>query len=474
MHYTKMTQESVAALNKRLHNEATAGAARPVYHFTPPAMWMNDVNGAIEGNGLRHLFYLHDPFQADGLSEAVMPSGKQVEGKAKPNRVWGHAVTRDWVHWRYLPPVLLPEREKGEIKCISGGSIITADGTPLIMYTTVHENPLLRGQYVAVGDRGLNLFRQSQKNPVIGHDMPGAEKLDDECRDPFLFYQHGQLYCIVAGRFSKKDGEYAGIALYAAQGNDYEKWACAGMLVERPVTETTYFECPKLFQMGEYWVLVYSPFAPPKYMTGMLDAKACRFDVVHEGLIDATDYAYATVNLNGADGNAYLMSWVPGWHFNRQPSANWGGCLSVPRKLSLDANGALVQTPAEEIMALRGAETKASGILKTDAFCLYIDGISEGEQVKLLADEREIWSLRCEGGRMMNADGLCVYDAPCKAMLLWDVCVGELFLDGGRACVTDMEPGDTSRLRIETLGEPRLRLFEMNRGSCVYADEIKF
>jgi sucrose-6-phosphate hydrolase SacC (GH32 family) len=35
---------------------------RPVYHFRPPAQWMNDINGPLYHKGYYHIFYQHNPY----------------------------------------------------------------------------------------------------------------------------------------------------------------------------------------------------------------------------------------------------------------------------------------------------------------------------------------------------------------------------------------------------------------------------
>jgi len=67
---------------------------RPAYHFTPPAAWMNDINGALFWKGRYHIFYQYNP---DGAYWNLIQ--------------WGHASSADLVHWVHHPVALTPEAD---------------------------------------------------------------------------------------------------------------------------------------------------------------------------------------------------------------------------------------------------------------------------------------------------------------------------------------------------------------------------
>ena len=84
---------------------------RPAFHITPYVGWMNDPNGFSCYKGEYHLFYQYNPYNTHWDSMH-----------------WGHVVSKDLLHWDYLPAALAPDQDYDKVGCFSGSAIELEDG----------------------------------------------------------------------------------------------------------------------------------------------------------------------------------------------------------------------------------------------------------------------------------------------------------------------------------------------------------
>jgi sucrose-6-phosphate hydrolase SacC (GH32 family) len=128
---------------------------RPQYHFTPPANWMNDPNGMVYHEGEYHLFYQFNPF-----------------GDTWGHMSWGHAVSRDLVHWEHLPVAIA---EANGVMAFSGSAVVDWNNTsgfgregkpPLVAIYTGHRETN-QSQFIAYSNDRGRTWTAYGGNPVL-------------------------------------------------------------------------------------------------------------------------------------------------------------------------------------------------------------------------------------------------------------------------------------------------------------------
>ena len=311
--------------------QAQADPARPIFHVTAPAQWMNDPNGPIFYKSHYHLFYQLHPFSdKDGT------------------KYWGHVRSRDLVKWEHLPIAVAPSNDKGEEATWSGSCMINGVGQPMIFYTSIALGKSAfdhAEQWAAIGDDDLIHWQKSSANPVLSEALHGAKKIYD-WRDPFVFHDGDKTFLVTGGHLAK-EGQ-AAVNIYEAENPALTQWKYRGVLFEIPGAPTA--ECPNFFQLGNQWVLFVSPYGKVQYFIGDFDTKTCRFTARAHGLVDYGPNFYAPNTMQLADGDRIVWGWVNGF-----PSGHgWNGCLSLPRRISVERDGQLRQIPAPELAKLRG------------------------------------------------------------------------------------------------------------------------
>lgn len=310
-------EESVrAAVDK-----ASKDPSRPIYHFRPPAQWMNDPNGTIFHNGYYHVFYQHNPF-ADTWGHMH----------------WGHARSKDLVHWEHLPIALWPSEDKGEAHVFSGCAAINGDGVPMLFYTSVAggENKRPNQQWAAIGDEDLIKWEKHPKNPILDVKSLPFE-IGPDWRDPFIFKTDNRTFMVV-GADTKDE---AIIPIFEADTPQLDKWTYRGILYRQPKDNVQFFECPNFFPLDGKWVLIYSPYKPLQYLIGSFDANACAFAPENGGTLDFGSFYASNVFQGTGTQPTVLVGWIRGF----TEGLGWNGCMSVPRRLSIGEDGYLRQIP---------------------------------------------------------------------------------------------------------------------------------
>ena len=446
---------------------------RPQFHFTPKTGWMNDPNGMVYYKGEYHLFYQHYP-------------DSTVWGPMH----WGHAISKDLVHWEHLPIALYPD-SLGYI--FSGSAVVDennnsgfqkGDEKPLVAMFTYHNmagEKAKRNDFQSQGiayslDKGRTWTKYAQ-NPVI--KSPGIK----DFRDPKVMWHEATKQWVVTLAVADH------VEFYGSK--NLKDWAKVGEFGKTEGAHGGVWECPDLFPLPvegsneSKWVLIvnvgngaHSGGSGGQYFIGQFDGKTFKDDNKPTDIL-WLDYGkdnYATVTWSGSTDNRRIsLGWMTNWQYaNKVPTKAWRSAMTLPRELSL-ANTPqgirLMQKPVKETELLRGV---MNGIAaqdvdhsfdlkqqaKTNELSLTFDlskttstdfGVqlsnSKGEKV-LIGYEKttnRFYIDRTEGGQKdFSKDFAGRHYAPriatdntLKLHLVIDVASVELFADDGSVVLTD-------------------------------------
>ena len=427
---------------------ALADPDRPVYHFAAPARWMNDINGPIYYRGHYHIFYQHNPFGDKSFNENITDHIQLAQMH------WGHARSKGLVSWEHLPIALAPCIEQREMSCWSGCATLNVEGAPMLFYTAVFENEMPYKipfeQWAAVGSEDLLTWERSAANPILSLESHGKPDFNSDWRDPFIFRAADRTFMIIGAC-----GE-AGTPIYEARNNEFTKWEFQGIMWDRSV------ECPNFVPLDDKWLFISSPFEQVSYNVGTFDTKSLRFIPETTGIVDQGHY-YGTNTLFDDQGRCILFGWIPGWEWDvLRNDCGWNGCMSLPRILSLGANGCLLQSPAPELHKLRKTETHfhrsdmaidSSHVLEGvqgDTLEIIIeflpgDATAYGLNVRRSEDGKNAVRIKCEREKhMLDIAGSSVplspadMERPLKLHLFLDKSVIEAYVNDGEAVATRM------------------------------------
>ena len=446
---------------------AAADPARPVYHFLPPAQWMNDVHGAFHYRGWYHVFF------------QFLPWGDDITEVKAAGIGWGHARSRDLVHWQFLPPALLPRPEDNARALASGSSWIRADGVPMLFYTHTpvgfpERKREPRGA-VPVDDELLTWrtvdLGLAPGNSGVPADIPAI------WADIYLF-GHGRR---VFATFKQSDG-----LVCEAQNEALTEWRAVGHLGGTASIAAdeggVAGECPNVFALLGRSVLIRSTY-PISYLLGDFDPDAVAFtpdgpprilDYGYGGTVQPALHSrglYGTTASVDPTGRTVLAGWVSGFAKGR----GWNGCMSLPRVLSI-ANGRLIQAPLPELNRLRRRHTRVENLELDDGARLLPEVRGKALEIAVELAPRDAAScglrVRC---RADGSGGLAIRYTPgtldvagtrvplrlaaggtLRLHLFLDHSVMEAFIQDGEAAVTrvDYLPADDVAVALFADGGP--------------------
>jgi levanase/levanbiose-producing levanase len=350
---------------------------RPAIHFTARETWLNDPNGLVFHDGLYHLFFQNNPY-----------------GNVWGNMSWGHATSRDLLHWTEHPVAIACD----EAEDIFSGSVVVDHGNTssfgtveapalVAIYTSAYKAASgysgTQAQSLAYSTDAGTTWRKYEGNPVLTRNSA-------HFRDPKVFrYQGGDgAFWVMAA----VEAQHQKVVFYRSA--DLKSWDFLSDFGPANA-DAGEWECPDLFPLvvdgdteNVKWVLIVNvnPGAVAggsggQYFVGNFDGARFLAEsgslVAPAGLgslpdgearsaalqqclwLDRGRDCYASVSFsNVPDGRRIIMGWMNNWDYaNELPTTPWRSSMTLPREVRLaTVNGSarLIQQPV--LAGLRAGE----------------------------------------------------------------------------------------------------------------------
>ena len=318
---------------------------RPSYHFTPLYGWMNDPNGMVYKDGEYHLYFQYNPY-----------------GSKWGNMHWGHAVSKDLVHWEHLDPAIARD-PVGHI--FSGSSVVDKKNTAgfgknaIIAIYTNHSVNHGEVQCIAYSNDNGRTFTKYEGNPVLT-PFDGLK----DFRDPKVFwYEKGKCWYMIVS--ADKETRFY-------KSKNLKKWTYVSAFGKGLGQQPCQYECPDFFQLpvnGDKkkmkWVMTMNinpgcwfGGSATEYFVGDFDGKNFTCPDAHDvKWLDWGKDHYATVTFSNTGDRVLGITWMSNWQYaNLTPFKQNRGANGLPRELKLyEKNGKyyISEDVAPEVYALR-------------------------------------------------------------------------------------------------------------------------
>ena len=394
---------------------------RPSYHFTPLYGWMNDPNGMVYKDGEYHLYFQYNPY-----------------GSKWGNMHWGHAVSKDLVHWENLDPAIARD-PVGHI--FSGSSVVDKKNTAgfgkdaiIAIYTnnSVNHDEV---QCIAYSNDNGRTFTKYEGNPVLT-PFDGLK----DFRDPKVFwYEKGKCWYMIVS--ADKETRFY-------KSKNLKKWTYVSAFGKGLGQQPCQYECPDFFQLpvngdkkNMKWVMTMNinpgcwfGGSATEYFVGDFDGKNFTCPDAHDvKWLDWGKDHYATVTFSNTDDRVLGITWMSNWQYaNLTPFKQNRGANGLPRELKLyEKNGKyyISEDVAPEVYALR-KDTKDL----TDA------SVADAKDLKGVAANME-GAFEIEADVTPDANGIAGIEISNnkreRTMIYFDMKQGKVVMDRTESGLTD-------------------------------------
>jgi fructan beta-fructosidase len=407
---------------------------RPQFHFTVKRGWSNDVNGPIFYKGQYHMFWQAFPFGVKWDTGFMY---------------WGHAISKDLIHWRELAPALMVDRLGSPW---SGSSLVDRNNEGgwgkdalVLVYTAFDRISHKQVQCIAYSTDGGITFARFAGNPVLDSN---SEQGTNDTRDPRVFWYEPTRHWVMV--LFEKDG----MSFYTS--TDLKSWT-------RQSHFGGLFECPDFFELpvdGDRshlkWIL---HGGSASYFIGSFDGRTFtpespKLSYAEGKNVNGEDTLYAAQSFaDMPDGRRVQIAWGR----IKQENMPFNQMMLFPTEFSLKATSEglrLRATPIKEIERLHQKAHSWSGLTAVEANKRFQSIRSGFLHVKLHATLKTGAELRIryQGTELTSIQFGDLEDGRVSLELLIDKSVAEIFVnDGARYIIRELPVATTAHgLEVET------------------------
>ncbi|WP_301926403.1 DUF4980 domain-containing protein [Ferruginibacter sp.] len=370
---------------------------RAQFHFSPKRGWTNDPNGMVYYNGEYHLFYQHNPY-----------------GRGWGNMTWGHAVTKDLIHWKDLGDALHPD-QGGPV--FSGGAVVDSnntigfskDGKPaMVMF---HTGARGWGQYMSWSTDGRNF--QTFDRAVV-------PRINKDNRDPKVVWYEPTKKWVMVIWVERGNNEQHSMQFLTSP--DLKNWTKASTVMGGVGNDRYLFECPEFYELPvegmpgvKKWILT---GANTQYAIGTFDGTTFTPEQQRLQEQHGRDFYAPQTFSNVPDGRRIEIGW---WRTNTEKddmTFNQSMSLPLEHKLVQTPEGVrLTRMPVKEVEGLRSKAYKLGKLsvkengsnplknINIELAELHID-VEPGKASEVVLDIRGVPVVYNVAGKELQVDGV--------------------------------------------------------------------
>lgn len=314
---------------------------RGQFHFSPKRGWTNDPNGMVYFNGEYHLFFQHNPY-----------------GRGWGNMTWGHAVSKDLIHWTELDDALHPNQggpvfSGGAVVDINNTSGLGENGKPAMV--VFHTGARGWGQYIAWTTDGRTFKRQEEA--VV-------PRINKDNRDPKVIWHEPTKKWVMVVWVERGDNEQHSMQFLTSP--DLKNWTPISVTYGGIGNDRYLFECPEFYELPvtgtngiKKWVLT---GANTEYAIGTFDGTAFREEEKKLQNQHGRDFYAPQTFSDEPTGRRIEIGW---WRTNTakgETGFNQSMSLPLEHKLVKTPEGIrLTRMPVKEVENLRSGKVYKPG-----------------------------------------------------------------------------------------------------------------